>query len=66
MSIFWRYCPQDAHTCPLRACLADHGSECPAAISAPATATAKHSATLPAADPAAAAQRAGDTSDDWE
>lgn len=65
MSIFYRLCPQDAHTCPLRACLADHGSECPAAISAPATAAATAAAPLPISNPAGL-QRAGDTSDNWE
>lgn len=68
MSIYFRLCPEDAHTCALRACLEDQGGECPRAASTPTKAVGKPSQGLPVAkpaDPAAAAQRAGDTYDDW-
>lgn len=38
MSIFWRFCPEDSHTCAERTCLADQHKRCKLAEAAAAVA----------------------------
>lgn len=47
MSVFWRYCPLDQHTCALRNCLAHHDDGCPMTPDAPSSTLAPDQSNQP-------------------